>query len=247
MTEDRQDNLFADAAITVKSVCKAFGSKIVLDNVGFQVPEATAVCLCGPNGAGKSTLLQTIAGLLHPERGEIYICGQNVKSADRHLRKKLGVILHSTMIYSDLTVLENLLFFAALYGADDRTGRVDELLKQAGLFAYRCEKAARLSRGMAQRLTIARALVHRPSVLLADEPFTNLDAEACGYLTETLEDFTSRGGVLLMATHDIRLGLQCCDSVLVLDGGQLILDSRKCKIDIQQFSRDYLMYARNCR
>jgi len=149
------------------------------------------------------------------------------------------------MVYPDLTVLENLSFFADLYGVKDRTGRIKELLENIGLFGYRYDRGAVLSRGLLQRLAIARALVHQPAVLLADEPFTGLDAEACKYLTAVFSDFTGSGGTIMMTTHDINMGVRCCNRVVVLDKSRLIFDAQISDLNIADFAADYLSYARN--
>ena len=149
------------------------------------------------------------------------------------------------MVYSDLTVSENLLFFAALYGVQDRQRRVDELLEDVGLSAYRYDRAGILSRGLLQRLSIARAMVHNPSILLADEPFTGLDTQACQYLVAVFDRFTDNGGTIIMTSHDIGMALRNCGRVMVLDKGRIIFDQAKAALDIASFSQDYLSYARN--
>jgi ABC-type multidrug transport system ATPase subunit len=149
------------------------------------------------------------------------------------------------MVYPNLTVRENLCFFANLYGIRDSASRIKELLEDIGLFSYRYDKAGILSRGLLQRLAIARALVHRPVVLLTDEPFTGLDAESRQHLITVLANFTDNGGTIVMTTHDMNIGIQCCDRVIVLDKTQLIFDAMTCEIDTASFVQDYLSYARS--
>jgi heme exporter protein A len=149
------------------------------------------------------------------------------------------------MVYPDLTVLENLAFVAQLYGVSERTARAEEMLVDVGLEAFQHESAGILSRGLLQRLAIARALLHRPSVLLADEPFTGLDEKATHWLTDRIGRFVDEGGSVLMTTHDVKLGLRCCRRVAVLDRGVLLLDARRDEIDSDRFAQDYLSYARD--
>jgi heme exporter protein A len=149
------------------------------------------------------------------------------------------------MVYPDLTVFENLSFFANLYGVKDSATRVDELLEDVGLCSYRYDRANILSRGLLQRLAIARALIHRPVALLADEPFTGLDAEASKHLISVLSHFVGNGGTIVMTTHDVNIGTKCCDRVVVLDRTHLIFDAMMCDIDTTSFAQDYLSYARN--
>jgi heme exporter protein A len=211
------------------------------------VPAGQAVCLCGVNGAGKSTLLRIAAGLLRPDTGTAAVNGFDVRRDSEAARRQLGMISHASMVYPELTVHENLVFTARLYGVADRMGRIEELLTAADLTAVRDDRAGILSRGLLQRLAIARALVHRPTLLLADEPFTGLDAEASDRLLALFGRFIRDGGAVVMTTHDIRLGLVCCRRVAVLDGGTFVLDAMRDRIDCDRFASDYLSYARSVR
>ena len=245
MNKDKQKDYSDDAAVSTNSVSKAFAARSVLNDINLSVVRGQSVCVCGINGAGKSTLLRIIAGLLQPDRGSVRLCGCDLGKYPEKAKPHLGVILHKSMVYPDLTVSENLSFFASLYGVKDGTARVEELLENVGLSSYRYDRAGILSRGLLQRLAIARALVHRPAVLLADEPFIGLDAEACQHLITVLADFIKADGTVVMATHDIRVGIQCSDRVVVLDKTRLILDAMMCDIDTISFAKDYLSYARN--
>ncbi|MCL5280217.1 MAG: heme ABC exporter ATP-binding protein CcmA [Planctomycetes bacterium] len=232
------------AALSVRAVSKTFVTKPVLRGIDLVVPAGEAVCLCGINGAGKSTLLRVIAGLLRPDSGSIAIQGYEVRREPEKSRRQLGMISHAGMAYPELTVSENLAFAARLYGVPRRAERIEELLAGTGLTSYRYDRAEILSRGLQQRLAIARALLHRPAVLLADEPFTGLDAAATQDVCTIFDRFARDGGTILMTTHDLRLGLQCCRRVAVLDQGVLILDASKDRIDTRRFLDDYLSYAR---
>ena len=244
MGEIRQENKTAKAVISISGVSKAFSTRLVLKNIDLEIGGAHSVCLCGVNGVGKSTLLRIVTGLLQPDKGVIRICGHNVGRDPEKARPQLGVISHKSMVYPNLTAIENLSFFANLYGVKDNTTRIDKLLHDVGLFSYRYDRAGTLSRGLLQRLAIARALVHRPSVLLADEPFTGLDGEACKHLISVLSDFVRNDGAILMTTHDTKVGLKCCDRVIVLDKSCLIFDALTSDIDTDSFAQDYLSYAR---
>lgn len=245
MSEEQQKDGNSDVVIEIKSVSKAFAARAVLKDIDLNIFRSQSVCLCGINGVGKSTLLRIIAGLLHADAGSVRLNGYCVKDNPEKTKPQLGVISHKSMIYPDLTVSENLSFFAKLYGVKNVGDHTDELLKDVGLYSYRYDKAAILSRGLLQRLAIARALVHKPQVLLADEPFTGLDAEASKYLVNVFADFTAAAGTIIMTTHDTFTGLQCCDRAVVLDKRSLIFDAPKCQIDTNAFAKDYLSYARS--
>jgi heme exporter protein A len=245
MVKKSQNNSSDESIIDVNSVSKSFGTRPVLKGVNLQVGRAQGVCICGVNGAGKSTLLRIISGLLEPSEGSVKLCGLEVGSEPEKTKSQLGVISHKSMLYPDLSLSENLLFFARLYSVKDSHKRVKELLEELGLASYRYDRAGILSRGMLQRLAIARAVIHRPAVLLADEPFTGLDTEACRHLVDVFGKFRADRGTLIMTSHDTRLGLQCCDRVMVLDRARIVFEAMTSEIDTDLFVQDYLAYARN--
>ena len=232
-------------ALNVQGVSKTFVTRPVLRDINLAVPVGQAVCLCGTNGAGKSTLLRIIAGLLRPDSGSVTINGLDVRRHAEAARRQLGVISHASMVYPELTVLENLTFAAHLYGVPDLAVRIDELLTDTALSPFAHDRAGILSRGLLQRLAIARALLHKPAVLLADEPFTGLDSDVTGRLLTILGQFVHGGGTILLTTHDTRLGLRCCHRIVILDQGILILDVLKDDVDSDRFADDYLSYARS--
>jgi len=231
--------------LCVRSVSKRFAARRVLNNIDLDLDGGQALCLCGANGAGKSTLLRVIAGLLRPDNGSLALDGYDVRKDCERYKRRLGVISHASMIYAELTVRENLAFAAALHGMRKPAARVEELLNDTALAAFRHDRAGILSRGLLQRLAIARALLHRPGLLLADEPFTGLDNEATALLVSLFRRFADDGGAIVIVTHDVRLGLECCQRVAVLDAGRFRLDAMKTDIDCDRFAQDYLSYARN--
>ena len=243
MAEKLQKSL-EPPAVDVSGVCKSFGSQVVLEDISFHLKAGQGLCICGANAAGKTTLLRIMAGLLQPGAGAVQICGFDVKTQARQARAKFGVIFHKSMVYPQLTVIENLRFFALVYGVRDAKDHIEKLLEQTALMHYRYDRAGVLSRGMMQRLAIARALVHRPTVLLADEPFTGLDADASDHLVTILNNFKNEGGAIVMTTHDVNLSLQCCQHVAVLDRRKLIFNAKVCEINADAFASDYLLYAR---
>lgn len=242
---ERPQNNDDEPVITIASVSKAFGSKPVLNNVNLKVYKSEGICICGVNGAGKSTLLRIITGLLRPTNGSVKLCGFDTSSEPEKTKASLGLISHKSMLYPELTIFENIHFFARLYGVRDARNRIRELIEDVGLSPYRYDRASVLSRGMLQRLAIARAIVHRPAVLLADEPFTGLDTQAVQHLIDVLGKFQVAGGTLVMTTHNTRLALRCCDRVVVLDKGSFIFDAKTSQIDAGPFIEDYCAYARN--
>jgi heme exporter protein A len=244
MVRNSQNSCSDEPVIDVASASRAFGSRRVLKNINLQVPRTQGLCVCGANGAGKSTLLRIITGLLKPTQGSVKVCGFDINAEPEKTKSRLGLISHKSIVYPELTTFENLLFFARLYGVKDRHIRVEELLEDVGLSSYAYDRTSVLSRGMLQRLSIARAMVHRPAVLLADEPFTGLDVGASRHLISVLAKFRADGGTLLMTTHDTFLALKCCDRAVVLDNCRFIFDAKTSEIDTDSFMEDYLSHAR---
>jgi heme exporter protein A len=189
--------------------------------------EATA--LLGPNGAGKSTLVGILATLVSPTAGSVRYGGgaksDDAEVADDELRGAIGVIAHESHCYGDLTGHENLVFFARLYGVGDAHATADALLARVGLRDAAHRPARTYSRGMLQRLAVARALVHKPRLLLADEPFTGLDRAGVALLSELLAEERARGCIMVVVTHDFDAVAPLIDRVVVLARGRIAHDA----------------------
>ena len=165
------------------------------------MPWGGALCILGPNGAGKTTLMRLVAALSRPTSGRILIEGNDLASQAERIRRSLGVISHQTMLYEDLTARENLRFFADLYGVDDVEMRIDRVLEEVDLTERIDDLFRTFSRGMKQRLSIARAVIHEPSILLLDEPFTGLDTAARDTLASSILRFRGEGRTIVLVTH----------------------------------------------
>ena len=206
--------------IEARGLTKRFGSAIAVDRVSFEVAEGAKIALLGANGAGKTTLLALLSTLLSRNEGEATVAGHDLASDGSALRASIGVLTHQPMLYEELTPEENLRFFARLYSVDDAEARTEELLRAVGLWLRRDEPTAVLSRGYHQRLAIARALLHRPPVLLLDEPETGLDREALEVLDRLV--LHAPGLTVLAATHLRERVSAWADGVLELERGRLL-------------------------
>ena len=225
--------------IQVRDLRKDFGYLQALSGVSFDLNKGEFLTIFGPNGAGKTTLIKVLAGLTRPTSGSAHIDGFDALESNAELRSQIGVISHTTCLYPDLTAVENLLFYAKLYGLDDPEKRADESIREAGLQLRRHDPVRTYSRGMQQRMAIARATLHDPSVLFLDEPFTGLDLRATNALKDHLHNLHTGKRTIIMTTHDMSCGLELCDRVAIQNKGRfLLLESINC-IDQENFETFY--------
>jgi heme exporter protein A len=194
---------------------------MVLQDLHLQVPPRSIVALLGPNGAGKSTLLRILATLSRPSAGQVSVAGLQLPAQAAEARQQLGYLGHQPSLYGDLSAEANLHFFASLYNVAKPARRVDELLELVGLHTRRREQVRTFSRGMQQRMAIARAVLHKPRVLLLDEPHSTLDAEASAMMDRLLRGLSRKGAAVLFATHDQARAISLASRVEILAGGRL--------------------------
>jgi heme exporter protein A len=206
------------SAIAARGLTKRFGHTVALDGLDLDVDAGVSLAVLGPNGAGKSTLLRLIAGLARPTAGDLSIEGQDAQQ--RGARARVGYIGHATLLYPALTARENLVFAARMQGVADPAGRAQALLEDEGLGAAADRLVGGFSRGMAQRVAIARGLVNDPAIVLLDEPFTGLDRRATERLAERLEALRRGGHTLILVTHDVARAAQLTDAALILTRGR---------------------------
>ena len=209
-----------DAAIAARDVWRGFGRERVLRGVSLEVDIGAGLAVFGPNGSGKSTLLRVLAGLLRPARGTVLAGGEDLFAAPA-ARRRIGYVGHEPMLYGGLTVRENLALYAALYGLDAPRARIGEVCALFDLGRYGDTVIARLSRGLTQRVAVARALLHAPTVLLLDEPFAGLDPDAASHLAAHLEEFRRRGGAVVLATHLAGEATRAAGEARLLRNGRL--------------------------
>jgi heme ABC exporter ATP-binding subunit CcmA len=203
------------------------------------VAPGECVAIFGRNGAGKTTLLHVAGALIRSFEGKVRVFGQARSDADAATRRALGLVLHETCLYDDLTVGENLRFFARLYHVDDADTRVKDVLARFDLAERAGSVVRTLSRGMKQRLAIARAVVHRPRLVLMDEPFTGLDEPSSQTLVTILREFVRDGGAVVMSTHDVERAFDVATRAIVLERGSLTLDRSLADVDAAAFRHAY--------
>jgi heme exporter protein A len=207
--------------IKIQGLVKSYGANVVLRGVDLHVRPGEFVTLVGPNGAGKTTLLRIVATLLKPGAGQVTVGGWSLPGESARVRNHIGLVSHHALLYGDLTAAENLEFYARLYQLDNRQQRVKAALQLVGLAARQRDPVRSFSRGMLQRLTIARATLHEPDVLLFDEPYTGLDQDATALLDDLLRQEAGRGRTIFMITHDLARGLDLCQRIAILNRGKI--------------------------
>ena len=209
------------SAVAAAGVRKEYGDRSVLRGVDLSIPWGQTVVLFGTNGAGKTTLLRILAGLSRPDEGSVHIAGQPMRRSGGRARTLVGFVGHQTLLYNDLTCHENLAFYAKLYSVARPKRRVESVLEQLNLSDRADRRVRTLSHGMQKRLSVARAILHEPAVLLLDEPESGLDAESVASLGDLLRDWSASGRAALLTTHSYEIGQAWSDRVLTLDRGRV--------------------------
>src|SRR5215213_654958 len=225
-------------AVEVSGVSRTFGRRRAVDSVDVSLRAGECLALFGPNGAGKTTLLRLVAGLLKPTSGTVRVGGSTLRN-DAAARGQIGLISHQSMLYRALTARENVEFAARLYGVPDPR-RAAEVALETMRIADRADAPVRtLSRGLQQRVSIARAIVHEPSVVLLDEPYTGLDAAGGAALTDMLHVLRSSGAALVLVTHNVDEGLAVASHAAIMIAGRVVRHDDCASLDATSYLADY--------
>lgn len=225
-------------AIETTDLVKAFGDRRAIDGISIQLPQGAFLSVFGSNGAGKTTLLRVLTTCMRPTRGSVRICGIDLKENPDQARALIGLISHQPMLYPDLTAYENLMVFAKLYGLIHPEQRVMELLEAVELKHRRFDVVRTFSRGMLQRLSIARALIHDPRIVFLDEPYSGLDPHAVEVFDQLIAK-QREGRTFVMVSHDFSKGFEMCTHALVLARGKAVAFDARENLDGIAFERLY--------
>lgn len=212
--------------IEIKQLTKQADNKLILRGMNLSIEKGETVAILGPNGAGKSTLLKVLATLIKPTTGQVTIKGLDLKKNQMKIKQLFGYLPHSSLLYDHYSPLENLVFFGNLYGVANVEQRAAELVKEVGLSFFLNEPVKNFSRGMIQRIAIARAIVHEPEILLLDEPHTGLDQGAIAILNNVILSMKQKGTTTLMVTHDFKQAAEICDRIVIVKYGKIVDDFR---------------------
>jgi len=233
--------------ILVKGVTKTFGNLEALRGIDLNVKKGEFLTLFGPNGAGKTTLIKLLATLTKPTSGKLTVSGYDTLKEAEEVRASVGVISHDPYLYENLSAFENIKFFGDMYGLPDTDTRSVELIKLLGLDKRMHDLVRTFSRGMKQRLSVARAIVHDPSVLLLDEPYTGLDQKGAQIFGDTLKWLKTHERTILMTTHNIEEGLHLSDRVGIITSGKIVYESATSDLDRNSFKDLYISRVEGSR
>ncbi len=216
-------------AVSIRKLSKVFGKNPVLKSLDLDLEKGEFAVIFGPNGAGKTTLLKLISTLTTPTEGSVFVSGFNVVEEPEKARREIGLLSHESYLYGELSAKENLRFFGQMYGIKGQKleERISSILEDTGLVAKTDERVSTFSRGMKQRLSIARTLLHRPSILLLDEPYTGLDPGASLVFENLIKSPEFQKSTKLMVSHDLERGFKLSSRLLILNKGKFVYDGIK--------------------
>jgi heme exporter protein A len=227
------------AVLEARGLVREYGPVLAVDGIDLSLDAGEFLTVFGPNGAGKSSLLGMLAGAMRPTRGEVLVRGTPMSWSDGEWRSRVGIVSHRGFLYGRLTAAENLRFYGRLFGVDDLDHRVTEGLARVRLSERANFQARQLSHGMRQRLSLARALLHDPDVVLLDEPYTGLDPSAAGVLRGVLTELRDGRRTVVMVTHHLKEGLELATRVAIQVAGRFAWEGSTGGIDRGDFERHY--------
>ena len=230
-----------EPAIEIKGLTKSFGNNLALGGIDLEVEPGKTLAIFGPNGAGKTTLIKILATIMKPSAGEVYIGGLDLRQNAEDIRSRIGVVCHQTFLYSNLTAYENLHFYCRMYDVADFKQRIHQVVSMVAMKARLYDRIGTLSRGMQQRLSIARCLLHKPTIVLLDEPETGLDQQAIPMLWGALKEDGVKKRTVVFTSHSLERGLNVCDQLVILNRGKIVYQQSGRKLNpagLKQAYRD---------
>lgn len=226
-------------AIETENLKRSFGHIDALNGINLKVPYGDFLTIFGPNGAGKTTLIKILSNLIYPSSGKALIHGDDLSKSGDAIRSKIGLISHNTFSYNNLTPYENLKFYGKLYGLSNLETRIEELLNEVDLSQRSRDPVRTFSRGMQQRLAIARAMLNNPSIIFMDEPYTGLDQHATKNLSGILKKLHTAKNTIIMTTHNLKQGLEVSDQVAIMVFGKIVFQKPAHEIISDEFEQIY--------
>jgi ABC-2 type transport system ATP-binding protein len=215
--------------VEIKNLVKRFNDNIAVDNVNISIKEGEIFGLLGPNGAGKTTIINTIIGLTKIDGGDIRVFGKNMKTHEMEIKKQIGIVPQDIALYEDMTALENITFFARLYGLRDGVlkDRVEEALNFTGLWDRKKDMTKKFSGGMKRRLNIACAIVHQPKLIIMDEPTVGIDPQSRNHILESVKKLNEMGSTIIYTSHYMEEVEELCSYITIMDHGKVMAKGTK--------------------
>ena len=226
-------------AIEVQGLTKSFGNHLALRGIDLKIKEGEFVVIFGPNGAGKTTLIKVIATIMNPSSGRVLIGDLSLKNNAEEIRRRIGVVTHQTFLYSNLTAYENLEFYSRMYDVPGRKERIHKVTAMVGMTSRLHDRVGTLSRGMQQRLSIARSLLHKPAIMLLDEPETGLDQQSVSMLWQALQTEGDGKRTIILTTHNLERGFELGERLLILVQGKIVCQMSKQTLDLAGLKEAY--------
>ncbi|MDO8568079.1 MAG: ABC transporter ATP-binding protein [Dehalococcoidales bacterium] len=223
-------------AIEVQGLTKSFGSYQALRGVDLKIKSGESVVIFGPNGAGKTTLIKILSSVMNPSSGKVLVNGLSLKDNAEEARRHIGVVTHQTYLYGNLTAYENLDFYSRMYDVPSRKERIEELVDMVGMTYRLHERVDTFSRGMQQRISIARCLLHKPSIILLDEPETGLDTQATAMLWDIMRQ---EKRTIILTIHSLERGLELCERLLILVKGKIAYEGMSQALGLAGLQQAY--------
>lgn len=240
-----QNTAARTGVVKVEGLTKTFGNQRALRGIDLEVGQGEFVVIFGPNGAGKSTLLRILAGIMNPSSGSVRVNGLSFQDNAEEVRRRIGVVSHQTFLYGNLTAYENLAFYSRMYDVPRLEERIAEVATIVGMTSRLHDRVSTFSRGMQQRISIARSLLHKPDIMLLDEPETGLDQQATAMLWDALRpaDGGEKRSVILIS-HSLERGLELGERLLILDRGKIVYQGLRAALDLTSLKEIYQQSTR---
>lgn len=238
-TNDKAGSASQTCMVEIQGLTKSFGSRFALKGVDLEIGHGEFVVIFGPNGAGKTTLVKVLSTIMRPSSGKILVDGLELENNAEEIRRRIGVVTHQTFLYGNLTGYENLTFYGRMYDIPRPRERIQEVADMVGMTSRLHDRVGTLSRGMQQRLSIARSLLHKPALMLLDEPETGLDQQAMSMVWKALQKEGEVKRSILLTTHNLERGLEMGERLLILDRGTVVYQGLKEGLDLAGLKEIY--------
>ena len=230
-------------AIEVRGLTKSFGERYALRDIDLRVEKGEHLVIFGPNGAGKTTLVKILSTLVKSSSGSVWLDGVDIRKKPAQIRRQVSLVSHQTFLYDDLTIYENLKFYGKMYDVMDLERRIREVIAWVQLESRLYDRVGTLSHGLQQRASIARAVLHNPSIMFLDEPEVGLDPHVSTVIRDALVSVDAGSRTVVMTTHNLEHGLEVADNVIILNRGKAVYQASRDELDTVNFRQVYDQYT----